>query len=88
MRLVKYLIAPESWFIIIIQRLPEGVGFEQDLQVWGQSKGEAPSLDGLEKPRLCLSPHFSFVKRARVGKNDPRLWLSTALASSQPPYSP
>lgn len=89
MRLIKYLITPESWFSIIIQgRLPEGVGFEQDLQVRGQSKGEAPSLDGLEKARLCLSPHFSFVKRTKLGQNDRRLWLSTALASSQPPYSP
>lgn len=44
------------------------MGFEQDLQVRGQSKGEAPSLDGLEKPRLCLSPHFSFVKRTKLDK--------------------
>lgn len=81
MRLIEYLIAPESWFIVIVQgRLPEGVGFEHDLQVKGQSKGETPSLDGLEKPRLCLSPHFPFVKRAKLDK--------MTGGSGFPPYSP
>ena len=45
----------------------EEVGFEQDLQVRGQSKGEAPSLDGLEKAHLLPLTSFLLCKTDKVG---------------------